>query len=108
MTKKIKSIHDPKLKLEILTPENIHKIHDATLEIIEKTGVRFPSKKALEIWEKHGADVDLAVADSNVVVIPDEPLNACQAQANAVLPFVVIYPTDGADVLSHREPARVT
>ncbi|NOH03992.1 MAG: hypothetical protein HND47_19495 [Chloroflexi bacterium] len=56
--KNIKTISNPKLKLEILTQEDVRKIHDATLHIIEKVGVRFPSKRALEIWEAHGADVD--------------------------------------------------
>ena len=58
MSKKIKSISNPKLKLEILTTEEIQKIHDATLWIIENVGVRFPSKRALEIWEANGAVVD--------------------------------------------------
>jgi trimethylamine--corrinoid protein Co-methyltransferase len=58
MTSPIKSITNPRLKLDILSPEDVDKIHNATLEIIEKTGVRFPSSKALEIWKAHGADVD--------------------------------------------------
>jgi trimethylamine--corrinoid protein Co-methyltransferase len=58
MTKNIKSITNPKLKLEILTPQEVQKIHDATLHIIENVGVRFPSKRALEIWESNGATVD--------------------------------------------------
>ncbi len=58
MTKNIKSITNPKLKLEILTPTEVKKIHDATLHIIENVGVRFPSKRALEIWEASGASVD--------------------------------------------------
>ena len=58
MSKKIKSISDPKLKLEVLTPQDVQKIHDATLWIIEHVGVRFPSKRALEIWEANGATVD--------------------------------------------------
>jgi len=58
MSKKIKSISDPKLKLEILTTEEVQKIHDATLWIIEHVGVRFPSKRALEIWKASGATVD--------------------------------------------------
>lgn len=56
--KNIKTISNPKLKLEILTKEDVQKIHDATLQIIEKVGVRFPSKRALEIWEANGADVN--------------------------------------------------
>jgi len=58
MPKRIKSITNPKLRLEILSPREVKKIHDATLWIIEKVGVRFPSKRALEIWAVHGAEVD--------------------------------------------------
>ncbi len=60
MTKNIKSITNPKLKLEILTPAEIKKIHDATLWIIEKVGVKFPSERALNIWAENGAEVDRA------------------------------------------------
>ena len=58
MPKTIKSITNPKLRLEILTPSEVKKIHDATLWIIEKVGVRFPSKRALEIWAANGAEID--------------------------------------------------
>jgi len=58
MPKEIKSISSPKMHLEILTPDEIKKIHDATLWVIEKVGVRFPSKRALDIWASHGALVD--------------------------------------------------
>jgi trimethylamine--corrinoid protein Co-methyltransferase len=58
MSKQIKSISNPKLKLEILTTEEIKKIHEATLWIIEHVGVRFPSQRALEIWQANGATVD--------------------------------------------------
>lgn len=58
MTGKIKSITSPRLKLDILSKEDILRIHEATLDIIETTGVRFPSEKALDIWEAHGAKVD--------------------------------------------------
>lgn len=58
MPKSIKSITNPKLHLDILNSQEIKKIHDATLWIIEKVGVRFPSKRALEIWAANGAQVD--------------------------------------------------
>src|SRR5512145_1511381 len=58
MSKNIKSITNPKLKLEILTADEVKKIHEATLWIIENVGVRFPSQRALEIWEANGATVD--------------------------------------------------
>jgi trimethylamine--corrinoid protein Co-methyltransferase len=60
MPRTIKSISNPKLRLEVLKPAEVQKIHDATLWIIEKVGVRFPSARALEIWAAHGAEVDRA------------------------------------------------
>jgi len=73
MTKKIKSITNPKLKLEILTPEEISKIHDATLWIIEKVGVRFPSERALDIWAANGAMVD---RESKIVRVKGELIDS--------------------------------
>jgi trimethylamine--corrinoid protein Co-methyltransferase len=58
MLKTIKSITNPKLHLEILTQQEVRKIHDATLWIIEKVGIRFPSTRALKIWAANGAEVD--------------------------------------------------
>jgi trimethylamine:corrinoid methyltransferase-like protein len=67
MTGKIKAITDPKLSLEILSPDEIHRLHTATLDIIENAGVRFPSKSALDIWVTHGAQVD---RNTSVVKVP--------------------------------------
>ena len=78
MSKNIKSISDPRLKLNILSTDDVQRLHEATLEIIEKTGVRFPSKRALAIWEKHGAQVD---HDTMVVKAPrqliEEAIQQC-------------------------------
>jgi len=78
MSKLIKSITNPKLRLEILTPQEVKRIHDATLHIIENVGVRFPSKRALEIWESHGANVDhdKMVVKAKAVLI-EEALKTC-------------------------------
>jgi trimethylamine--corrinoid protein Co-methyltransferase len=54
----IKTVSDPRLSLNVLSQEDVHKIHTATLDVIEQTGVRFPSSKALDIWEENGAIVD--------------------------------------------------
>lgn len=53
-----KSVTNPRLKLQVFYPEDVQRIHTATLDIIESVGVRFPSQRALEIWEAHGASVD--------------------------------------------------
>jgi trimethylamine--corrinoid protein Co-methyltransferase len=58
MTQKIKGISNPKLSLNLLAQEDVEQIHTATLDVIESVGVRFPSQKALNILEEHGAQVD--------------------------------------------------
>lgn len=58
MTRKIKTITNPRLSLNILTPEDVERLHTATLDVIENVGVRFPSQRALDIWEVSGATVD--------------------------------------------------
>jgi trimethylamine---corrinoid protein Co-methyltransferase len=67
MTKNIKSITDPQISLNILSKDDIQKIHAATLEVIESIGVRFPSQKALDILASHGAKID---QDKMVARIP--------------------------------------
>jgi trimethylamine--corrinoid protein Co-methyltransferase len=58
MSGRIQSITDPRLKLKILGDQDIQRIHEATLKVIERVGVRFPSKRALQIWADAGAEVD--------------------------------------------------
>lgn len=58
MSGQISAIANSRLSLNILSPEDVRKIHTATLDIIENTGVRFPSHTALDILEAHGATVD--------------------------------------------------
>ncbi len=69
MAGKIKSISNPRLSLNLFTPQDIQRIHTATLDVIENVGVRFPSKRALDIWEAHGATVD---RDKMVVKAPGQ------------------------------------
>ena len=78
MAGKIKSITDPALSLDVLSPEDVQKIHTATLDIIENVGVRFPSEKALEIWEAHGATVD---HETSIVKVPAGVIEAALRQA---------------------------
>ena len=58
MPGKIKSISNPRMSLNLLSSQDIERLHAATMEILEQVGVRFPSEKALAIWEAHGAQVD--------------------------------------------------
>ncbi len=44
--------------LEIFSDEQVEAIHRATLEVLEVTGVRFESDKALQLLKKHDCKVD--------------------------------------------------
>ncbi len=63
----ILSVAHPKLRLEILSAEDVRRIHTATLDLIESVGVRMPSARAQEIVAAHGGKVDRA---TNIVRIP--------------------------------------
>ncbi len=47
-----------KLTFNVLSSRDIVKIHEAALEVMEETGVRFPSNRALDILEEAGCSVD--------------------------------------------------
>ena len=54
-------------RLNFLDEEQLANLQEATLNILENTGVQFPSKKALAIFSEHGAQVD---HDTQIVKIP--------------------------------------
>jgi trimethylamine--corrinoid protein Co-methyltransferase len=63
----IDPIASPKIGFEVLTPDEVRRIHEATLEVVETVGVRFPSERALDVWVAHGATVD---RETQVVMAP--------------------------------------
>ncbi len=75
--------------IKILSEEEIHEIHMASLQILERTGVRFYSKEALDILGAHGARIDSA---SQIARIPghmvEDALSKCA-------PMVTLYGRDG-------------
>lgn len=81
MAGKIKFITNPKLKLHILTPEEVGQIHTATLDIIESVGIRFPSPAALDIWEENGASVN---KETSIVKAPGALIEAALKNAPPV------------------------
>jgi trimethylamine--corrinoid protein Co-methyltransferase len=63
-----------RLHLEVLNPAELTELKSATLDILENIGVRFPSRRALQIFADHGAQVD---EDSAIVKLsPDLVLGA--------------------------------
>jgi trimethylamine--corrinoid protein Co-methyltransferase len=55
--------------LRFLDDGQLDQIQSATLEVLENTGIQFPSEKALDIFAEHGADVD---RDTQIVKISRE------------------------------------
>lgn len=45
-------------RLQYLTDEQLDQLQEATLNILENIGVKFPSAKALQVFAEHGAQVD--------------------------------------------------
>jgi trimethylamine--corrinoid protein Co-methyltransferase len=44
--------------LEVITPEQLEQLHEASMHILENIGIVFMDAEALDVWEKAGADVD--------------------------------------------------
>ena len=75
----ISPIEHPKLHLEeVLNQDDVHRIHQASLEVIETVGVRFPSDRALDILEEAGATVD---RQSQIARIPGQVVVEALAKA---------------------------
>jgi trimethylamine--corrinoid protein Co-methyltransferase len=69
------------LKLEVLSAEALAEIKSATLQVMERVGVRFPSPKALQVFADHGADIE---HDTGIVKLPgDLVLNAMRRAPRA-------------------------
>lgn len=90
MTQKIKSISDPKIRLDILSVEDLQQIHAATLDVIETVGVRIPSPKALEILSSHGAQIDPV---KKIARIPAHVIEGALAKAPPAYTLAALDPT---------------
>jgi len=80
----------PRLSWDVLGASDLERIHEATLLVLEETGVRFPSQKALGILQKNGCGVDRA---TQIAKLP----RAIVMEAVALVPK--------GYVLAGREPA---
>ena len=56
-----------RVKLDLLSQDDVRQIHEATLDVIENCGVKFHSQNALEVLEANGASVD---RETTVAKIP--------------------------------------
>lgn len=89
MASSIQPISNPKLRLEILTPQDVQQIHTATLEILETVGVRFPSELALDILASNGAQVN---RQTQIARIPGAVVEEHLAKAPPVYTLAALDP----------------
>lgn len=59
----------PEMKIKTLSNQDLARIHQATLAVLNETGVRFPCEKALNIFAEAGAQVDFK--SQTVKIQPD-------------------------------------
>ena len=85
-------------RLQYLSREQLDRLQEATLGIMERTGVKFPSEKALKVLAEHGAQVDLK---TQVVRFPRQVVLAAMGsvpryfQVGARHPFYDFHLGDG-------------
>jgi len=56
----------PRAKLEILDEDEIRRIHEASLEVLSEVGIVYYSRRALDVLEEHGAQVDRETASAKL------------------------------------------
>ena len=62
------------LSLEVLSEEQLHRLHVAALDILEEVGVKFPLPEAMKLFDAAGAEVDY---DAKTVKIPYYLVEEC-------------------------------
>jgi trimethylamine--corrinoid protein Co-methyltransferase len=80
VTQRILSIDTTHLHLQVLNTEDLRQIHQASLELIETVGVRFPSQQALDILHAHGAAID---RERHIARIPGHVVEEALSRAPA-------------------------
>jgi trimethylamine--corrinoid protein Co-methyltransferase len=68
----------PALHLDVLSHDQLKAIQGATLDVLARVGVRFPSERALAVFAEHGAGVD---RQSQIVRLPPDLVRGALAQA---------------------------
>jgi trimethylamine--corrinoid protein Co-methyltransferase len=83
-----------KLRVDVLSAEQVAKIKAATLRVLETVGVHFPSEYALSVFAEHGAKVDTG---SQIVRLPRELVLEAMSQAPRTYPLAGR--TEGTDMV---------
>ena len=98
MTQRILSIDTSHLRLQVLSPDDVRQIHQATLDLIESVGVRFPSERALDILAERGANVD---REKQIARIPANVIEEAMRNAPAEYTLCARSAQENADLDLH-------
>ncbi|MEM2084072.1 MAG: trimethylamine methyltransferase family protein, partial [Nitrososphaerota archaeon] len=82
-----------KSKLQLLTKEDIEKIHSSAIKILEKTGIMFDNKEALKIFNENGFEVNF---EKKIVKINEEAIKEAIIKAPSK---IIIYDRNGKECL---------
>jgi len=82
-----------KNKLQLLSKEDIEKIHFSAIRILEKTGVMFDNKEALKIFNENGFEVNF---EKKIVKINEEAIKEAIIKAPSK---IIIYDRNGKEAL---------
>ena len=80
MSPRILPIDTTHLRLQVLSDDDVQRIHQATLDLIETVGVRFPSARALDVLHGHGASID---REKQIARIPGHVVEEALSKAPA-------------------------
>jgi trimethylamine--corrinoid protein Co-methyltransferase len=83
----------PELRLNVLGADQVAEIRAATLHVLERIGVHFPSERALRVFAEHGAQVDSA---SQIVRLAPELV--LEAMSHAPRTYTLSGRAEGTDL----------
>ena len=83
----------PKLRANVLAADQVAEIRAATLHVLERVGVHFPSERALRIFAEHGAQVD---PESQIVRLAPELV--LKAMSHAPRTYTLSGRAEGTDL----------
>lgn len=84
----------PKFRVNVLGADQVAEIRAATLHILERVGVRFPSDRALRVFAEHGAEVD---SESQTVRLASDLV--LEAMSHAPRTYTLSGRADGTDLI---------
>ncbi len=82
------------LGFSVLTPDQVAEIRSATLTILEKVGVHFPSERALKVFAEHGA-----IVDSNTQIVRISPDLVLKAMSTAPRVYTLSGRAEGTELV---------